>query len=54
MTDCNRRQSMGVAARAFVAEHFSTRGIAEEFLHSLTAGQLASSPSRVKSAVPLA
>ena len=46
MTDADRRRTMGAAARAFVAQHFSTGVIAEEFASNLAGISHRASASR--------
>jgi glycosyltransferase involved in cell wall biosynthesis len=53
MTDNDRRQTMGAAAREFVTQHFSTTVIAEEFTSDLTSDLRAVSAHRVSSGMPL-
>jgi len=53
MADNDRRQTMGAAAREFVARHFSTAIIAHEFADILTADQRAVSASHNGSRTPL-
>jgi glycosyltransferase involved in cell wall biosynthesis len=53
MADTDRRQMMGAAARKFVARHFSTTVIAEEFSSNLTGDPRAVSAPRASSRTPL-
>jgi glycosyltransferase involved in cell wall biosynthesis len=53
MTDNDRRQTMGAAAREFVAQHFSTTVIAEEFANNLTGNPPAVGASRASSGMHL-
>jgi glycosyltransferase involved in cell wall biosynthesis len=54
MTDADRRRTMGVAAREFVTQHFSTGVIAEEFASNLTGNSQLVSASRSSPGTPLA
>jgi len=53
MADTDRRQSMGTAAREFVAQHFSTTVIAQEFSNILSDDQWHAAGASSSSGTPL-